>query len=171
MAGGSLSLESTPKRRPAFDWRTLQDGRAASLQMVDKPLGGDPRHRYGCVVDALADLKTQRAYRTMTVALGDSARLHCQPFRDGIAQGLPIRLDVTGRAKMVNLYVGITDYDWFRFLAALPSVEEVNFWQPGGRTNFRALRSGELFLFKLHAPETSLWAQVCLPVLKFCRLR
>jgi hypothetical protein len=28
----------------------------------------------------------------------------------------------------------------------------VNFWQPGGRTNFRALQPGELFLFKLHAP-------------------
>jgi putative restriction endonuclease len=53
---------------------------------------------------------------------------------------------------VVNLYVGITDYDWFRFLAALPAVDEVNFWQPGGRTNFQALRPGELFLFKLHAP-------------------
>lgn len=53
---------------------------------------------------------------------------------------------------MVNLYIGITDYSWFRFLSALPSVEEVNFWQPGGRTNFRALKPGELFLFKLHAP-------------------
>ncbi len=53
---------------------------------------------------------------------------------------------------MVNLYVGITDYDWFRFLSALPGLEEVNFWQPGGRTNFKALQPGELFLFKLHAP-------------------
>jgi hypothetical protein len=53
---------------------------------------------------------------------------------------------------LVNLYVGITDYDWFRFLSALPGVDEVNFWQPGGRTNFQALRPGELFLFKLHAP-------------------
>jgi putative restriction endonuclease len=54
---------------------------------------------------------------------------------------------------MVNLYVGITDYEWFRYLSALQSVEEVNFWQPGGRTNFRALQPGELFLFKLHAPQ------------------
>ena len=53
---------------------------------------------------------------------------------------------------MVNLYVGITDYDWFRFLSALPGIDEVNFWQPGGRTNFQAPRPGELFLFKLHAP-------------------
>ena len=50
---------------------------------------------------------------------------------------------------MVNLYVGITDYDWFRFFSALPGIDEVNFWQPGGRTNFQALRPGELFLFKL----------------------
>jgi putative restriction endonuclease len=53
---------------------------------------------------------------------------------------------------VVNLYVGITDFDWFGFLSALPGVDEVNFWQPGGRTNFRALQPGELFLFKLHAP-------------------
>jgi putative restriction endonuclease len=53
---------------------------------------------------------------------------------------------------VVKLYVGITDYEWFRFLSALPGVDEVNFWQPGGRTNFQALRPGELFLFKLHAP-------------------
>jgi putative restriction endonuclease len=53
---------------------------------------------------------------------------------------------------MVNLYVGITDYDWFRFLSALSAIEEVNFWQPGGRTNFKALQPGELFLFKLHSP-------------------
>jgi len=52
----------------------------------------------------------------------------------------------------VKLYIGITDYDWFRYLSSLQGVEEVNFWQPGGRTNFRALQRGELFLFKLHAP-------------------
>ena len=53
---------------------------------------------------------------------------------------------------MVSLYIGITDYEWFRFLSLLQSVEEVNFWQPGGQTNFRALQPGELFLFKLHSP-------------------
>ncbi len=41
---------------------------------------------------------------------------------------------------MVNLYVGITDYDWFSFLAAQDGVDEVNFWQPGGRINFQAWR-------------------------------
>jgi putative restriction endonuclease len=28
----------------------------------------------------------------------------------------------------------------------------INFWQPGGKTKFKALHRGELFLFKLHAP-------------------
>ena len=52
-----------------------------------------------------------------------------------------------------DLYVGITDYEWFRYLSALPGVEEVNFWQPGRQlADFRALQPGELFLFKLHAP-------------------
>jgi hypothetical protein len=37
-------------------------------------------------------------------------------------------------------------------LSGLPSVEEVNFWQPGGRSQFQALQPGELFLFKLRAP-------------------
>ncbi len=53
---------------------------------------------------------------------------------------------------MVNLYVGVTDYDWFQFLAARPDRGSINFWQPGGKTNFKALQPGELFLFKLHAP-------------------
>lgn len=52
----------------------------------------------------------------------------------------------------LNLYVGLTDSDWHRFLSEGPSREEVNFWQPSGRTQFRALRPGELFLFKLHHP-------------------
>ncbi len=53
----------------------------------------------------------------------------------------------------MNAFVAITDRDWFDFLAALPEVDEVNFWQPsagGGR--FRALRRGEPLLFKLRAP-------------------
>ncbi|MFX0195474.1 MAG: HNH endonuclease [Candidatus Hodarchaeota archaeon] len=34
----------------------------------------------------------------------------------------------------------------------MPGIDEVNFWQPGGGTLFRALESGEPFLFKLHSP-------------------
>lgn len=53
----------------------------------------------------------------------------------------------------MKLYVGVTDNDWYRFLKQLPNVDEVNFWQPGGSHLFKALRPGELFLFKLHSPE------------------
>lgn len=53
----------------------------------------------------------------------------------------------------MKLYIGITDNDWYRFLTRLPDVEEVNFWQPGGGSQFRALQPGEFFLFKLHSPQ------------------
>ena len=53
---------------------------------------------------------------------------------------------------MLKSYVGITDYEWFQFLAAQPGIDEVNFWKPGGQQGFSALRAGEPFLFKLHAP-------------------
>lgn len=53
---------------------------------------------------------------------------------------------------MVALFVAVTDEDWFDTLSA-QQPEEVNFWAPSGRTNFRALKPGELFLFKLHAPK------------------
>ena len=50
------------------------------------------------------------------------------------------------------MYVGITDYDWFKTLKAA-NCDEVNFWKPGGRTRFKALNEGDLFLFKLHSPQ------------------
>jgi putative restriction endonuclease len=53
----------------------------------------------------------------------------------------------------VRAYVAVTDNEWFRFLAALPELDEVNFWQPSGGRRFRALESGEALLFKLHSPE------------------
>lgn len=53
----------------------------------------------------------------------------------------------------MKLWVGITDRDWFDLLASTPDVDEVNFWQPSGGRNFRALAPGELFLFKLHSPD------------------
>ncbi len=50
----------------------------------------------------------------------------------------------------MNAFVGITDSDWFDLLAAQPGIEEVNFWQPGGTRQFKAITEGELFLFKPH---------------------
>jgi len=32
----------------------------------------------------------------------------------------------------MRLFVGVTDGDWFRHLAAIPSIDEANFRQPSG---------------------------------------
>lgn len=53
---------------------------------------------------------------------------------------------------MRKAFVGVTDHDWYEFLSHRPDLTEVNFWQPGGRTRFKALSPGDLFLFKLHSP-------------------
>lgn len=52
----------------------------------------------------------------------------------------------------MRMYVGITDSDWYEQLSA-DRPDEVNFWKPGGKTGFKALEPGGLFLFKLHAPQ------------------
>jgi len=52
----------------------------------------------------------------------------------------------------MRAFVGVTDINWFNYLASLPNIDEVNFWQPSGRSVFRALDPGEIFLFKLHSP-------------------
>jgi putative restriction endonuclease len=54
--------------------------------------------------------------------------------------------------SVVRAYVGVTDGDWFRFLAARPNATEVNFWQPSGGREFRVLSPGEPFFFKTHYP-------------------
>ena len=55
----------------------------------------------------------------------------------------------------MQLYVGVTDYDWYRYLAGLQP-DEINFWQPGGTQSFKALHPGEPFLFKLKAPHNAI---------------
>lgn len=47
--------------------------------------------------------------------------------------------------------IAVTDRDWFEFLRERKP-DEVNFWQPTGGTEFRALQPGQPLLFKLHAP-------------------
>jgi putative restriction endonuclease len=49
----------------------------------------------------------------------------------------------------VRAYVGVTDGDWYRYLA-VARADEVNFWRPGGGAAFRALAVGEPFFFKSH---------------------
>lgn len=53
---------------------------------------------------------------------------------------------------MRKAFVGVTDLEWYEFLSSRLEFGEVNFWQPGGRIRFQALARGDLFLFKLHAP-------------------
>ena len=50
-----------------------------------------------------------------------------------------------GNAARMRLFVGVTDNDWFELLAAQPRLEDVNFWQPGGNRQFKALDPGEAF--------------------------
>lgn len=53
----------------------------------------------------------------------------------------------------MNLYVAVTDNDWFGLHASKASVEEVNFWKPSPEATFKALQPGEILLFKLHSPD------------------
>jgi putative restriction endonuclease len=56
------------------------------------------------------------------------------------------------RARLPTAAVGITDRGWFESLHRMPSLDEVNFWQPSPGGAFAALQPGEPFLFKLHRP-------------------
>jgi putative restriction endonuclease len=50
----------------------------------------------------------------------------------------------------MRFFVGVTDKEWYRFLAAARP-EEVNFWRPSG-LSFGSIPLGCPFLFKLHSP-------------------
>ena len=52
----------------------------------------------------------------------------------------------------MKAYVGVTDGEWYRQLAAQPAGGEVNFWRPSGGRRFGALSLGEPFFFKSHHP-------------------
>ena len=52
----------------------------------------------------------------------------------------------------MNFFVAVTDYDWFQLHASKSRIDEVNFWRPSSEAPFKALRTGELLLFKLHSP-------------------
>jgi hypothetical protein len=62
-----------------------------------------------------------------------------------------MRWEAPSSTVSVNLVIAVTDGDWFEMLRRQPNLSEVNFWAPSA-ASFRALRPGELFLFKLHAP-------------------
>lgn len=55
----------------------------------------------------------------------------------------------------LNIVVAVTDGDWYSVLRRQSDLAEVNFWAPSA-ASFRALQPGELFLFKLHAPQNAI---------------
>jgi len=50
----------------------------------------------------------------------------------------------------VKFWVGVTDKNWFEYLASI-NPDEVNFWKPSGQ-GFGAIELGTPFLFKLKSP-------------------
>ena len=50
------------------------------------------------------------------------------------------------------MMVALTDREWARHLRQHVELDEVNFWRPQSKDEFRALQPGEPVLFKLHAP-------------------
>ena len=51
----------------------------------------------------------------------------------------------------MKVYVGKTDWSWYEYLRD-KNLDEVNFWKPSG-VPFKALQEGDLFLFKMKAPQ------------------
>jgi putative restriction endonuclease len=51
----------------------------------------------------------------------------------------------------MKFYLGVTDNNWYNYLSTI-NPEDINFWQPGGNSNFKILTSGAPFLFKLKSP-------------------
>lgn len=54
----------------------------------------------------------------------------------------------------MNFYIGVTDTDWFEYLAGI-NPDEVNFWNLESR-DFRAINIGELFLLKNKYPDNAI---------------
>lgn len=51
----------------------------------------------------------------------------------------------------MKFYLGVTDTNWYEYLSDI-NPEDINFWQPGGKSTFRVLEQGAPFLFKLKYP-------------------
>jgi hypothetical protein len=64
------SLESSPKRRAATNWRTLHDHETGSLKVLDQPLRDDLRHDLIGVMRPLATGKPQRERERRSEVIG-----------------------------------------------------------------------------------------------------
>ena len=57
----------------------------------------------------------------------------------------------------MQAFVAVTDSDWYHYLAALPDLDEVNFWTPHPwRGRFGIPERGQPLLFKLKTPENAI---------------
>jgi putative restriction endonuclease len=80
-----------------------------------------------------------------TVDCNRSATISRSGSKDSKSRDRQSRIDL-------RFYIYPTDLNWFEFLADQSGIDEVNFWQPGGKSVFAQLKPGELFLFRLKAP-------------------
>src|SRR5664279_5546967 len=55
----------------------------------------------------------------------------------------------------MKFYLGVTDNNWYHYLSNI-NPEDINFWQPGGNSNFKVLERGAPFLFKLKYPANAI---------------
>jgi putative restriction endonuclease len=55
----------------------------------------------------------------------------------------------------MTFYLGVTDLNWYNYLSQ-QNPEDINFWQPGGKSVFKLLPAGGPFLFKLKSPVTAI---------------
>lgn len=55
----------------------------------------------------------------------------------------------------MKFYIGVTDFEWFTFLSRREN-EDINFWQPGGKSAFQVIKQGAPFLFKLKSPHNAI---------------
>ena len=55
----------------------------------------------------------------------------------------------------MKFYLGVTDNNWYHYLSSI-NPEDINFWQPGGKSHFKVLESGAPFLFKLKYPANAI---------------
>lgn len=67
------------------------------------------------------------------------------------------RINMNGNeySQIGSMYVGITDTNWMKLIKEQKDNigRYINFWTPGTK-NFKAIKQGELFLFKLHAKKS-----------------
>jgi hypothetical protein len=125
-------------------------GDAAALRdPYQRYVAGSPRNVFG--VAGATQRRGVEEHDGQLVALGGC---HLGARDPGLTGGGAPELTRAVRGAQlsgVRGFVAPTDHGWYQFFLARRSVDEANFWRPGG-TGFHALRPGEPFFFKLKAP-------------------